>query len=106
MTPKATDPIMEQISGCKKQMSAESNSDAKKAARKHNVSVESLIWLIMDVYDSGHVRSAAYKDCPACVIEYGLVVQSLGLGLNYTPWMLTDKALGIMAIVKQDKQSP
>lgn len=89
---KATDGISLQIAAMKRELSSETLKGLRSAAKKLNVTVDSLIWLMTDVYSSGHSRSRAYSDCPKCVIEDGLVVERLGSGSAYTPWMMTEKA--------------
>jgi hypothetical protein len=94
---KATDRINLQIAAMKRQLSSETLKELRSAAKKLNVTVDSLIWLMTPVYSSGHSRSHAYSDCPEHVIEDGLVVERLGSGFAYTPWMMTEKAKEIVA---------
>lgn len=96
----ASAPIGAQIAASIRRLDGVTLTHAKKRARQWNVKVESLIWLLNDVYDSGHVRSHAYHDCPACVVNDGLVVERLGSGLNYTPWAFTAKAKSILSITQ------
>lgn len=92
----ASAPISQQISASIRRLDGTTLKRAKLIAKRENITVDSLIWLFNDVFDSGHVRSAAYRDCPSCVIQDGLVTEALGRGLNFTPWQFTDKARSIV----------
>lgn len=95
---KATDGINLQIAAMKRELPSQTLKGLRSAAKKLNVTVDSLIWLMTSVYSSGHSRSNSYSDCPECVIEDGLVVERLGSGFAYTPWMMTEKAKQIVAM--------
>ena len=69
----------------------------KKAAKKNNVSPESLIWLLTDVFNSGKIKSHAFHDCPECVKNDGLIQARRSELLNYTPWELTEKGKKILS---------
>lgn len=89
--------VMQAIQDMKRKLTGSTVRDLKKIARIGNCSVDSVIWLLTPTYDCGLMRSNAYSDCPQCVKDDGLVVESLGSGLNYTPWRFTDKAREIIA---------
>ncbi len=93
---RASDNILTQIEAAKRELSGDTLRDLKKSAKRLNVTVDSLVWLLTPVYTSGHYRSNAYADCPRCVIDDGLAVERLGSTLAYTPWMMTDKAKAIV----------
>ncbi len=84
------------IQQTKRQMTGDTLRSLRKAAKKMNVSEDSLIWLMSDVFVSGHVRSRAYADCPKHVILDGLVDEGESGLLAYRPWRLTAKARDIM----------
>jgi len=93
---KATDRIDQQVAATKRELSGDTLKELRRVAKKLNVSVDSLVWLLTPVFSSGHVRSAAYNDCPPCVVEDGLVIERFGSSLAYVPWMMTDKAKEIV----------
>jgi hypothetical protein len=96
MAIKPGDPISAQIKAIKKKLDAEGLKNLKAAAIKHNISEDSLIWMLVDVYASGHYRSNSYYDCPVCVVSDGLVEQDSRAGINYLGWKLTEKAKTVL----------
>jgi hypothetical protein len=66
-------PIAHQIASARRKLSGESLRALRKAAKTFNVKSDSLLWMLTPVFPSGHVRSSAYRDCPPCVVEDGLV---------------------------------
>lgn len=87
----------------KRLLTGDTLRDLRKAAKKMNVSEDSLIWLMSDVFESGHVRSRAYADCPKHVILDGLVDEGESGLLQYRPWRMTAKAHEIMALATHNK---
>lgn len=95
-TISAKDSISAQIAAMKRELSADTLKDLKKASKKYNVQPDSLIWCLTTVYSSGHARSNAHSDVPLHVINDGLVEERLGTILNYTPWSFTQKWMDII----------
>ena len=69
----------------------------KKAAKKENVSTDSMLWLLVDVFSSGKIKSRAFHDAPACVKNDGLIQEKDSSHLNFLAWELTEKATKILA---------
>jgi hypothetical protein len=69
----------------------------KKAAKKENVSADSMLWLLVDVFSSGKIKSRAFHDAPACVKNDGLIQEKDSGHLNFLAWELTEKAAKILA---------
>lgn len=91
------------IQHTKRLLTGETLRDLRKAAKRMNVTEDSLIWLMSDVFESGHVRSRAYADCPKHVILDGLVDEGESGLLEYRPWRLTAKAREIMERATHNK---
>ena len=80
-------------------MTASTRADLKKVARMFGVTTESMVWMLADVFSDGTMRSHAYSDVPAHVIDDGLAVERFGSTCNYTPWEFTFKGKEILAKV-------
>ncbi len=95
MPTRANDPIEKQIKAEKRLMDGYTLLLLKKAAKKENVSQDSLIWIITDVYSSGKVRSNGWVDVPEFVKDDGLVEEH-DICAAYLSWRFTDKAKQIL----------
>jgi hypothetical protein len=88
---------MKEIELEKRQMSGETLKLFKKAARQENVSVNSLVWMLTDVFSNGVMRSRAHSDAPECVKLDGLIQEREQGMLSFIPWEWTEKAKNILA---------
>lgn len=95
-TVKHTDGIEKQIQAMFREISRGTKHEIEKLAKRENVSPESIIWLLVEQYSSGHLKSLAYHDAPRCVIHDGLIVESHSNETEYTCWTLTEKAWSIL----------
>lgn len=85
---------MENIQQIKRQLSGETLRIAKKAAKKENVCLDTLLWLILDN------KSRAFHHAPECAKLDGVIIPKNQDFFHYTPWELTEKGKNILTKTK------
>jgi len=85
---------MENLKQIKRELSGETLRTAKKAAKKENVCVDTLLWLLLDN------KSRAFCDAPECAKLDGVINVKIQDFFHYAPWELTEKGKDILAKTK------
>jgi hypothetical protein len=93
---------MKEIEQEKRLLDGETLKLLKKAAKQENVCVNSMLWLLVDVFSNGKIKSRAFYDAPAYVKDDGLIEERDSSHLNFLAWRLTEKGEKILAKIKNN----
>lgn len=91
---------MQEIENEKRLLDGETLKLLKKAAKKENICANSMLWLLVDVFSSGKIKSRAFHDAPAYVKNDGVIQERESGHLNFLAWELTEKGKKIIAKVR------
>jgi hypothetical protein len=85
------------LQGLKKTLSGDSLRDLRRAAKKHRVHPDTLLWMLCDVDNDGRLRSRAHADAPQHVIEDGVINPRYSEMLHFMGWEWSAKGREILA---------